>query len=370
MIKILNIVPSLAFGGIESFIYNYYTNMDKSNIHMDFAVYFGDGENIANSKKFEDLGCKIHVLKTSIYKPKEHKKEVKNLIQEGEYDIVYIHTSSAMRSFYGFVAKKCNVKVRIIHSHVSALEIKSRAIMHRCLRWTIPFGCNVLFACSEKAGRHMYGRYKFTVIHNAINTDKFQFNPSYRKEIRDQLGLSENTVLIGNAGRKVPVKNQSFIVDLLAAGIKEGMPLKACIVGRDGGEESKLKKKAKELNVENDLFLIGDTQEIEKYYNAFDVLVFPSFNEGLPLCMVEAQACGCPCIASDTLTREVAITDLVHYLSTDEKMIDQWLKKISEVYKVDRVSRVADIIKSGYDIKEEALKFQAKLESMVSKNVD
>lgn len=75
----------------------------------------------------------------------------------------------------------------------------------------------VRFACSRYAGKWLFGKNAdFTVIPNAIELDKFRFNAETRKQTRKELGISDDTFLIGHVGRFMPQKNQSFLVDVLA----------------------------------------------------------------------------------------------------------------------------------------------------------
>lgn len=62
---------------------------------------------------------------------------------------------------------------------------------------------------------------------------------------------------------------------------------------------------------------IPSTSQPERFYCMMDLFMLPSLFEGLPVVGVEAQASGLPCIFSDSITRELAITDRAHYLGLD-----------------------------------------------------
>lgn len=89
-----------------------------------------------------------------------------------------------------------------------------------------------------------------------------------------------------------------------------------------------------------------------------DVLLFPSFFEGLPGVVLEAQAAGLPCIISDRIADEAKITNLVEYVSLD-KSAEYWAKKVlnfSQGFK--RRNTYKEIVKAGYDIESVAKWYQ------------
>ena len=91
--------------------------------------------------------------------------------------------------------------------------------------------------------------------------------------------------------------------------------------------------------------------------SAFDVNVFPSFYEGMPNTVIEAQASGLNCVISDTITKEANITGLVSYLSlNDDAKI--WAKKALSFKGAKRNNEKNAFVKSGYEIKTVAKEFE------------
>ena len=88
--------------------------------------------------------------------------------------------------------------------------------------------------------------------------------------------------------------------------------------------------------------------------NIFNVFLFPSFFEGLPVVLIEAQAAGVHCLISDCITKEVDLgLNLLNYLSI-EKNIEQWVEKINLLKGLDKpsyVNRVLKIKERGYEAK-------------------
>ena len=88
---------------------------------------------------------------------------------------------------------------------------------------------------------------------------------------------------------------------------------------------------------------------LEDYFQAFDIFVFPTRFEGLPNVLVEAQAAGLKCLCSANVTKEVKLTDNVMFLDLEK---EKWVDKIlqySDGYK--RVKTDEQIRAAGYDIR-------------------
>lgn len=101
------------------------------------------------------------------------------------------------------------------------------------------------------------------------------------------------------------------------------------------------------------LFFLGKRSDVDELYSAMDVFLLPSLYEGLPVVGVEAQVSGLPCIFSNEITREVAITDNVHFLPNDGS-VSYWCCLISNFENVDLKREELSLQDSSFDIKIQA----------------
>src|SRR5699024_11756025 len=99
-------------------------------------------------------------------------------------------------------------------------------------------------------------------------------------------------------------------------------------------------------------FLENDTDYYE-WFQAMDVFLFPSFFEGVPIPLIEAQAAGLPTIVSNKVTREVKVSNLIHF-KTIETEPYQWAKMIDDLYLLFREDMSEKIIEAGFDVKDTA----------------
>lgn len=143
------------------------------------------------------------------------------------------------------------------------------------------------------------------IVPNAIEVDKYKFNNDNRKDIRKRLGIPDDAYVIGHVGRFDYQKNQSFLVDVFKK-IQKSNPKAHLIMVGDGVDKNSIIDKIKYENIFN-VHIEPACAEVEKFYSAFDVFVLPSHFEGLGIVLIEAQANGLECVASDTVPRDANV---------------------------------------------------------------
>lgn len=209
------------------------------------------------------------------------------------------------------------------------------------------------WACATAAGKWFYTEDllrtdSFCVISNAIDVDKYKYNESIRQLYREQLDLGDAFVL-GTVGRLIPLKNHSFMIDILAEILKKRENSCLVLVG-DGELFDALKEKANHMGIADKVKLLGSRQDVPQILQTMDVFLLPSEFEGLPLSLLEAQAAGLVCYASDVITDEVKVTSEVNYLPLEsgaKKWADTILEKTNNV---DRIQLYEEVKQSRFDI--------------------
>ena len=352
-IRILNIVPNMRAAGIETFIMNVYRNIDRNKVQFDFLVHNQKEE--FYDKEINNLGGRIYRLTykddKNIFK---YIKDLNNFFKEHkEYKIVHGHMQSMM-PLYLCIAKKNKVPVRIAHSHNGSYEKTIKGyILHVFSRFSKYFStCN--WACSKVAGKYLFGKKKFEIVYNGIDTNKFQFNPKIRKNKRNELNIKESEFVIGHIGRFELQKNHKFIIKLLNELYKDNKNIKLLLIGI-GKYKNDMEKKVKELNLEKNIVFLGTRNDVDELYQAMDCFILPSLYEGLPLVGVEAQINNLYCLFSNTITKELKISEKSYYLNINN--LNEWKNKISEIQLLDR-QKLYEINVKKFDITEISKKIQ------------
>lgn len=343
----LMIFPTMnVSGGIENLFLNYLKNIDRERYSFDFVVHEMNDASVGQA--FEDLGAKVFLMPPfSLQSVSTIREKFRRILLEGHYDIV--HSSMANASFlYLSEAKKAGVKVRIQHSHQDrAADRLSHAVRNIPLLKIGNSFATVNAACSQSAGKFLFKGKPFFVINNAIDYDKFRFDPEKRVEFRKRYSLNDEFV-IGTAGRFCPQKNFAHLIRDFAK-LKEIRPDARLLIAGDGEQKDSLKLLAAELSLSESVMFLGPVKEMPSFLSSLDCFVFTSLYEGLPVSGVEAQANGVPCVFSDSITREADVSKNVDFVSLD-KPPAFWAKVIAE----KRRDENPPVLSDSFDIKVQA----------------
>lgn len=306
-------------GGVESVIMNYYRHLDHSKIQFDF-ICDEDSTRIPYDE-IKKLGGRVFLI-PKYQKLLKYLKALEKLFKENQYRIVHSNINT-LSVFPLYAAKKAGVPIRISHSHSTSNPKEwKRNLIKNILR---PFSkryATDYFACSELAGRYLFGNKAFDcgevkIIHNAIDVDKFKFDEAARKKLRQEFGIKDSTVVIGHVGRFVQQKNHTFLVDVFKEYHKKNPDSKLLLVG-SGPLEDEIKKKVERLDLEDSVLFLGQRDDINKLYSVMDVFCLPSLYEGLPVVGIEAQATGLPTIFSNRISKEVIVSSYAKIVSIQD----------------------------------------------------
>ena len=309
-IVVAQIMGKWVGGGVESVIMNYYRHINRDKIQFDF-ICDEDSTDIPY-EEIEKLGGKV-ILCPPYQKLLKYLKFLKQLFREKKYHIVHSNINT-LSIFPLYAAKRAGVPVRIAHSHSTSnpREWKKNMIKNALRPLSKKYATDY-FACSELAGRYLFGNKTFDkgkvkIVSNAINVEKFKFDPEARMKLRREIGIKEHDFVIGHIGRFVEQKNHRFLIDVFAEIKKENKNTKLVLVGQ-GPLREEMEQKVKDLGLEKDVFFLGQRRDTNKLYSVFDIFYLPSLYEGLPVVGVEAQANGVPCVFSDRITEEVLVNE-------------------------------------------------------------
>jgi len=340
-------------GGAETFIMNIYRNIDREKVQFDFIVHtdlkcdFDD--------EIEQLGGKIYHCPE--YKVINHSSYVKwwnnFFLEHKEYKIIHGHLDSSA-AIYLKIAKQFGL-VTIAHSHNTSEGSGIKAQIKKVLKYGLNSVSDIKMGCSKEANKWLFQNEDEIVINNSVDTNKFVYSSEISKAVKIELNI-EDKFVIGHIGRFQQQKNHSFLIDIFKCIVEKNSNSVLLLCGV-GELKEEIYQKVKSLGIENNVIFLGLRDDIERVCQAFDVFLFPSLYEGLPVTLVEMQAAGVPCVISDVITKEVCFTDIVKMISLDE---------VPEIW-ADEVLKYSDYIKSdtskqiksaGFDIKETALWLQ------------
>ena len=350
MIKVLTIATAcFENDGITNSILNYYRNIDKSKISMDFVMPNKLCDRL--KEEFTENNTKYYELPERNRKPIQYILKLKHIIQEGKYDIVHAHGSSSILFLEMYAAYLAKCKIRIAHSRNTK---SNHMVIHNILKPFFRCLYTDAFACGKEAGEWLFGRDKrITIIPNGKDANEFKFNKLVRDKYRNDYNLKDR-IVIGHEGRFNYQKNHDFLIDIFNELSKKDDKYYMVLAG-EGNLQDSIVDKVKKLGLGDKALFLGKVTNINEWLNAMDIMVFPSRFEGFPNVLIEWQISGLPCIISDKITKDVKVTDLVQFKSIEDSA-EEWSNEIAKIKIKDRENPkyVEEVKKAGYDIKENA----------------
>lgn len=350
-INVLHLELDEHLGGIESFLYNLYSEIDRNKVQFDFITR---SDNPAKGEEFKKLGANIY--KISSYKHSlRYMSELDRVIAEGKYDVVHIHKNSAAVILPFLVTRK-HKDIRVfVHSHNTQPSVGGIAFaIHKVNRSFLYKNADEHFACSQVAGEWLYdGNGGFSVLKNGIVTSNYKFDEDKRRNKRQELSISDEAFVLGNVGRFTEQKNQKRLIDIFDVLQKNRHNVYLILVG-DGVLRENLELYTNEKKIKNVKFL-GVRSDIPDLMMAMDAFVMPSQYEGLPIVGIEAQAAGLNLYLSNTISKETQLLKSVTWFDLTESNheIAKIIKDVT-INERERILRNNEVKDCGYDIKQTA----------------
>ncbi len=358
MKRLLCILSGMNAGGAETFLMKMYRCIDRSNYQMDFCI--NTNNECFYENEIKNLGGKIYRIPAKSQSMKLFKKGLSDCIKSGSYKCVLRITSSAMGFMDLKIAKKAGVEICSSRSSNSkdgkSIKAKAAHVLGKLLYRKY---VDVKIAPSDLAAMYTFGKTAYRcgevhILHNALDLNVYQFDEQARNNIRKEFSIGDNVKIIGHVGRFSKQKNHTFLLDVFSEIHKKNPDTVLMLVGK-GESEEEIKEKIRALNLEKNVIFTGVRSDIPALLSAMDVFVFPSFYEGMPNTVIEAQATGLPCLIADTITKEANVTGLVRYMPL--KAPEVWAKEALNMALDTRLQTKEILIEKGYDIESVSKEF-------------
>lgn len=338
--------------GITAVIFNQVKVLKRCGIVFDLVASNQPESNYIAA--IEETGGSVFVVPRSTRQIVKYFFALKKLIRGNNYDIVHIHGNSGTCTIEAIAAKMAKAPGVVVHSHSSACR---HNILHKILRPVLNRLVDERLACSDVAGKFMFGKRPFHVMNNAIELGRYRYNEAWRQEIRGQYAIAPTAPIIGHVATFNDEKNHSFLLRVFHSyrQIHENAVL--MLIGQ-GKNESEIRNQVKTLGLEACVIFVGGVDNVNVYMSAFDCFILPSLFEGLPLVLLEAQASGMRCLASTAVSTDSNITGNVAFFGLDQTP-EQWSKALATcICEWDRAAEsnaaIQKLSDRGYDLERES----------------
>jgi glycosyltransferase involved in cell wall biosynthesis len=355
--KILFVITGLSTGGAEMMLLKLLTYINRAKF-TPVILSLTDRGDLA--KKFEDAAIKVYAINmrkpTNIFALLNTIKEIKpDLIQSFMYHSDFF---AAIASYFLKIPLAWNIRNSNLDRDKTKLTTILIVKLCAILSKKIP---KAIVTCSEIAKEiHInlgYDPKKFIVIPNGFELEKFAPNLEFRKIIREQLKIDQNTKAIALIARFDPLKNHLGFIDAAEIIAREFPRIKFVLAGKNIDENNAIiMQKICAKNLRDNFILLGQRNDINKILAAVDLYVSPSHGEAFANVIGEAMACAVPCAASDAGDSRIIIGGLGKIAPTGDMnslanaAIE--LLNLSETARKKLGEEARERVIANYDIKE------------------
>lgn len=229
--------------------------------------------------------------------------QLKRLLEKEKYDIIHCHTpmgSVIARLAAGETRKRGTKVIYTAHGfHFFKGAPMINWLVYYPIERILAHRTDLLITMNqEDYNRSMTFKAKKTALVNGVglNLNKFvEATPEEKQEVRGAFKLNDDDIFAISVAQLIKRKNHMVLIQAVE---KLHNPHFHLFICGDGVQEAELKTKAKELGIEHQIHFLGFRKDVYKISSAADLFLFASLQEGLPVAIMEAMACGLPIVAS------------------------------------------------------------------------
>jgi len=340
-IRILHVVLSLEAGGMENGVVNLTNALNAQDFDVQIACLSKAGE---FAVRLARPGC-VHVLNKPPAFSWRAVFGLARLIAKLRPRVLHTHNLGPL--IYGCLASGFGLRCPILHGEHSLLppcDLEPRRLRQR--RW-LYHACRRIHTVSNGSRDELIGlgypAEKIVALLNGVDTDRF--TPGARAAARKVIGLPETALVLGMVGRFGPFKQHGLALEAFnrLSGRRPNAHL--LLVGDGGSERDRVKMQAQASPAASRIRFAGLQHDLPMFYRAMDLLLVPSYNEGLSNVVLEAMACGVPALTHNLAGHVEIIRDgedgRVADLGSAEKLLAELEKLLAAPAQLARMGHAA-----------------------------
>ena len=356
--RVLHIIHSLTFGGVESGTMRLAAEQAKTSDHSVTILCVGStlGDRLSeipssvvvkhiairDSSKFKFLQL-VRVLRFAIH--------FILYLRKNKFDLIHCHLN-LINMLILILTKMSFLSPRFICNAYTTHNIFKDKIGGEIFRYLSQYVCfkyaDVCASDSPAGWSYCFGEkpsHRRIIVPMPIslirNLERSNSKPS---------ALNHSSLIIGNIGRHIPQKNQSFLIDLLKESKNRGFDWRLIIVG-SGDLRQDLVQKIADFDLDSRIEIREPVNNLDSFYNEIDIFILPSLSESLPVTLLEAQSFGVRCITSSMVSKDASLipflVDFVDLGGGLDIWIDSILRCARINYSDDAIAEL--LLDSGLD---------------------
>jgi glycosyltransferase involved in cell wall biosynthesis len=296
-------------GAVENWLVRMLRHARENEFPFDWTFYCTEGGSGSLAKEAQALGATVICSPVRLNKKASFVQALRLTLLRGRYDVLHCH-HDIVSAMYLLASIGTNVGMRIVHVHnadESALTSNSmKAHVYRALarRVCLRLADRIVGISNHTLDTFLAGRARrpgVDVVHYyGVNPAPFEKTGFDRAKFRTQLDLPPESIILLFAGRLVPEKNPTFVVDVLAA-MRKSEPRVVALFAGSGADQGNVLDRVKTLGIEEFVRFLGWRDDVPKIMGCSDLFILPRPDyplEGFGLAVVEAQLAGLPMLLS------------------------------------------------------------------------
>lgn len=292
--KILYVITGLGQGGAEKVLCDLADDMSEKGYVVKIAYLTGPVITKPANKDIELIKVNLNSY-LSIFSAYNF---LKNLIKNYRPDIIHTHMVHA-NLFLRMMRLTTPMRRLISTAHNSNEGGWIRMILYRLTHGLSDLTTNVSGTATEAFElRKAVPKGGMKTIYNGIDIDHFSYNEKARNEICNEFNIDINTSIILAVGRFSEQKNYPNLLNASKL-LKEKKPNFKLLIAGDGELRDKIERLIQELNLMDNVILLGRRSDISRLMSACDLFVLSSDYEGLPTVLIEAISCQARVVSTD-----------------------------------------------------------------------
>ncbi len=329
--RILYVIHSLPIGGAENIAVSYLLKLKERG--EDVSLLEISHEKSFLSDRIQTNGIPsitlLHnIIERYLYKffPFFFLARFERILSRVNPDVIHFQTMSRFMEKMTFPLDKCaftfHSRIERYFNNGTHVQPLFERLSHTGLSFI------AISSKLEEDIHKIYPSAKCVLIPNGVDMTMIARKRRSKSDVRKELGINDDSFVVGQVGRFDKVKNHLFTIDVFSQIVKKNNKAILVLIGTGFEQEIELIKSRIALyHLKDHVIMLGLREDATSLMSCFDVLIHPSLSESFSLVLIEAQVNNIRCVASDVIPQEVICNKNCFKMSLDAPK-EKWAEMI------------------------------------------